>query len=290
MERQNSGSSRRSMLQGLIDAHAHVWTDDLDHYRLASEFTPSDMIPRAAPPDAILADARLSGVDRAVLVQMSYYGCDNSYMLDVIRCFGGVFRGIAVVDSHGNRPDEEMRRLARRGIRGFRIYAEGKSDASYLASGALDRMFECGQRERLALCLLLLPEGLDAVRKCCERFPETPVIIDHLGQVGVSGEIITHDAQQLCALSIYPEVKVKISAFYALGAKRPPHDDLVPLIRQVYYAFGPKRLMWGSDWPFQVAQETYEDSISLIRDHLNFLSCEDKDWILRKTAEATFFA
>src|SRR5215472_7163428 len=163
---QNDQLGRRCT--GFIDAHVHVWTDDLDHFPLASEFRPSDMNPRSASPDDILDHARLSAVDRAVLIQMSYYGSDNSYMLEVIRCFGGVFRGIAVVDSHGNHPDEEMRRLASRGIRGFRIYAEGESDASCLASGALDRVFECGQEERLALCLLILPENLDAVRKCCE--------------------------------------------------------------------------------------------------------------------------
>ena len=47
--------------------------------------------------------------------------------------------------------------------------------------------------------------------------------------------------------------------------------------------------MWASDCPFQVVDHTYEDSIGLIRDRLDFLSAEDKELILRKTAEDFFF-
>ncbi len=47
-------------------------------------------------------------------------------------------------------------------------------------------------------------------------------------------------------------MKVKLSAFYALGRKRAPYTDLAPLIQHLFEAFGPKRLMWASDSPFQV--------------------------------------
>ena len=247
------------------------------------------MTPSVAHPDDVLNKARLSGVDRAVLIQMSYYGCDNSYMLDVIRSFNGVFRGVAVVDWRGDHPDKEMVELAKHGVRGFRIYAEGESAAACLVSKGMDKMFRCGAQARLAMCLLILPNTLTAVAERCERFPETPVVIDHLAQIGVEGPIIEHDVKSLCALSKYPQVKLKLSGFYALGAKSPPHRELVPLIRRVHDVFGPQRLMWGSDCPFQLAQETYEDSISVVRDQLDFLSDDDKDWLLRKTAESTFF-
>lgn len=47
--------------------------------------------------------------------------------------------------------------------------------------------------------------------------------------------------------------------------------------------------MWGSDCPFQVGRETYEDAISLVRDRLDFISNEDKKRILADTAEELFF-
>jgi predicted TIM-barrel fold metal-dependent hydrolase len=57
----------------------------------------------------------------------------------------------------------------------------------------------------------------------------------------------------------------------------------------VYETFGPSRLMCGSDYPFHLRAESYEDGIALIRDHLTFLTDSDKDWILRRTAEELFY-
>jgi predicted TIM-barrel fold metal-dependent hydrolase len=76
-----------------------------------------------------------------------------------------------------------------------------------------------------------------------------------------------------------------------LGARTPPYADLAPMIRQLRDAYGAARLMWASDCPFQVQEgRTYRDSIALIRDRLDFLSAEDKRWMLRKTAEKVFFS
>jgi predicted TIM-barrel fold metal-dependent hydrolase len=87
----------------------------------------------------------------------------------------------------------------------------------------------------------------------------------------------------------YPKVYVKVSAFYALGQKRPPHDDLEPMVRRLHTAFGAERLMWASDCPFAVVDETYRDSLTLIRDGCTWLSKRDRLWLLKRTAEKVFF-
>ena len=62
------------------------------------------------------------------------------------------------------------------------------------------------------------------------------------------------------------------------------------MIRRVLDAFGPERLMWASDAPYQVvAPHTYEDSIALIRDRIDFLSDGDRDQLLKQTAERVYF-
>jgi len=115
-----------------IDAHVHVWTDDAEKYPLAPGFKKEDMKPPKFLPDDILGHAQPCGVDRVVLVQMSYYGADNAYMLDVMREYEGVFSGIGIVDPQGEKPDEEMRRLAEKGVRGFRIAPWGRPLETWL--------------------------------------------------------------------------------------------------------------------------------------------------------------
>ena len=92
-----------------------------------------------------------------------------------------------------------------------------------------------------------------------------------------------------CALAAHPHVFIKVGAFYALGKKTPPYLDLGPLIHRVVQAFGARRCMWESDCPFQVVAHRYEDSIALIRDRLDFLSKDDRDWLLFRTAEQVLF-
>ena len=275
--------------QNFIDAHVHLWTDNFREYPLAHNFTPGQMNPAVFLPDDILGLAKPSGVNRFILVQMSYYGFDNSYMVDVIHRAPHIFKGIAVIGWREKNPDRTMRELAKKGIRGFRIYPDGASSSRWLDGDGFDAMFRCAAQERLAMCPLIDPEALPSIDQQCQKFPDTPIIIDHLARIGMQGEIRDRDIRELCMLARHPHVQVKISAFYALGQKKPPHLDLAYLIRRIYEAFGPNRLMWGSDCPFQIADETYEDSISLIRDLLPFLSNEDQDWMLRHTAEDFFF-
>jgi len=274
---------------GAIDAHVHVWTNDFRKYPLGDGYRPEQMTPQTYLPEDILRVARPSGVRRIVLIQMSYYRFDNSYMLEVIRRQPDVFRGVAVVDWNASAPDETMKRLAKLGVRGFRIYPGAASPSNWLDSEGFRKMFRCGADERLLLCPLINPDALPALDRQCAKFPDTPVAIDHLARIGAAQPIREQDIKDLCALSRHKQVKVKVSAFYALGDKKPPHLDLGPLIRRVYDAYGPQRLMWASDCPFQTVQEAYEDSIALIRDRLDFFSREDKDWILRRTAEESFF-
>lgn len=275
--------------QNGIDTHVHLWTDNFREYPLARNFTPPQMNPAVFLPEDILELAKPSGVNRFILVQMSYYGFDNSYMVDVIHRAPHIFKGIAVIDWRDKNPDVTMRALAKEGIRGFRIYPDGASSSRWLDGNGFDAMFRCAAQERLAICPLIDPEALPSIDQQCQKFPDTPIIIDHLARIGMQGKIRDRDIRELCMLARHPHVQVKVSAFYALGQKKPPHLDLAHLIRRVYEAFGPNRLMWGSDCPFQIAAETYEDSISLIRDLLPFLSTEDQDWMLRHAAEDFFF-
>ena len=287
-ESENPAVQKKS--KNFIDTHVHVWTNDLQKYPFSAGFATEDMKPAAFLPADILRHAQPSGVNRVVLVQMSYYGFDNSYMLDTIRQQPRVFRGIAVIDWKANHPDEIMQELSREGVRGFRIYPGSDLPSTWLDQPGFDKMFRCGAEKHLAMCPLINPDALSSIGRQCEKYPRTPIVIDHLGSVGEGREIREADIRALCALARYPEVKVKVSAFYALGKGEPPHLDLAPLIKRVYEAFGPHRLMWGSDCPFQTVKESYEDSISLIRDRLDFITPEDKQCILRRTAEKFFFA
>jgi predicted TIM-barrel fold metal-dependent hydrolase len=270
-----------------IDAHVHIWTDNRQQYpRAPGE---PDYPPERFTPEDFLAHAKPNGVGRAVLVQMSFYGCDNSYMIDSIGAHPGVFSGIGIVNSDGPHPDRDMQSLANQGVCGFRIVS-GAAPQAWLDSPGMLAMWRCAAEHRLPLCALVNPDALPALDRMCGRFPETPVVIDHLARIGIDGEIRDRDVRLLCSLARHRHVFVKVSAFYALGRKTAPYLDLAPMIRRVFEAFGPRRLMWASDSPFQVQEgHTYGASLGLVREGLDFLTDDDRAWLLGKTAAALFF-
>jgi predicted TIM-barrel fold metal-dependent hydrolase len=150
-------------------------------------------------------------------------------------------------------------------------------------------MFAAGARNNQALSCLISPDALPELDRMCRRFPDTPVIIDHLCRIGADGTVRDKDVDALCALAARKRVMVKVGAFYALGKKEPPYTDLAPLIRRVVGAFGARRCLWESDCPFQVEKHKYTDSLDLVRRRLDFLTDEDRDWLLRRTAAEFFF-
>ncbi len=274
---------------GFIDAHVHVWTPDTTSYPLAAGFTVGNMAPPSFTPEKLFAHCKPQSVDRIVLIQMSFYQFDNRYMLDVMAAHPGVFAGVAIVDESLSDVTNAMKFLAKQGVRGFRVYTSRKNAESW-AEG-MRAMWRCAADEGLAICLLADPDALPAIHNMCTEFPKTRVVIDHFARLGMKGEASSEDVNRLCRLADFPHVYVKTSAFYALGAKKAPYLDMAPLIRQLRDVYGADRLMWASDCPYQVEDgHNYADSISLIRDRLDFLTEEDKASMLRGTAEKLFFS
>jgi predicted TIM-barrel fold metal-dependent hydrolase len=276
---------------GYIDAHVHVWTPDLEHYPLAAGYKREDMKPPSFTPEELFKHSKPAGVDRINLIQMSFYGFDNRYMLDMMALYKEVFVGTAVIDPLAGAPDRLMTELAPKRVRAFRIHPRLSKlpPARWLEPSGYVTMFAAGAKNNQAMSCLIDPDALPELDRMCRKFPDTPVIIDHLCRIGASGVIADKDVNALCDLAKYPRVLVKVGAFYALGIKQPPYTDLAPLIQKVVKAFSARRCMWESDCPFQVVNHKYQDSIDLVRTKLDFLSAEDKDWLLRRTAEEFFF-
>lgn len=278
-------------IEPYIDAHSHVWTPDLDRYPLADGFARADMQPPSFTAEELLATCRPLGVGRVNLIQMSYYGFDNSYMLDMIEAHPGRFVGTAIIDPAGPDPASAMAELRPRGVVAFRIQPQflGLPIDRWLDHPGYEAMFAQAAEGGQAISCLIDPDALPEVARMCGRHPDAPVIIDHLARIGVGGTIRESEVDALCGLAPHPNVYVKIGAFYALSPAGPPYFDLAPMIRRVLDAFGPGRCMWESDCPFQVVDHTYADSLSLIRDRLDFLSDTDRDQLLAATAEALLF-
>ena len=276
-----------------IDAHSHIWPAETDKFPLAGQQTKKDLNPPSFTDEELMAIARPEGVGRVVLIQHSVYHLfDNSYLVDAVRRHPKRFRIVGMVNDHQPDASGAMKKLLTQGVTGFRItpFIRREKPEAWLDTPGMSEMWKTGAETKQAMCCLINPADLPGVDTMCEKHPETPVVIDHFARIGADGLIRDEDIKLLTRLARHRHTSVKISAFYALGQKKPPHLELVPMIKRLYETFGPERLMWASDSPYQIQGEnTYRDSISLVRDKLDFITADAREWLLRKTAERVFF-
>jgi predicted TIM-barrel fold metal-dependent hydrolase len=275
-----------------IDSHSHVWSPDTGRFPLAPGVAPTDLDPARFTDSELMAVAWPEGVGRVVLIQHSvFHRFDNATLLDAVRRHPATFRAVGMVDDRRPEPGAAMRGLLPLGVTGLRVTPFIREDpANWLGTPGMGEVWATAAETRQAVCCLIDPHHLPGVDAMCRRHPDTPVVIDHFARIGTGGVIRDEDVAGLCRLARHRHVSVKVSAFYALGAKRPPYLDLVPMIRRVFDAFGPERLMWGSDSPYQLRDgHDYRASVELVRDRLDFLTPADREWLLCKTAERVFF-
>jgi predicted TIM-barrel fold metal-dependent hydrolase len=185
------------------------------------------------------------GIGRNVLVQISFYGTDNSCMLDALADLGESARGIAVVAP--DVPDSELLRLDRAGVRGIRLNFE--------TSQTRDPAFASAQLEAFAKRLsplgwhIQIYAALPVVAQLAEQIASlpVPVVIDHFGVPVAAKGVEQPGFGAVLDLVHSRKAFVKLSGCYRIS-QAPGYADVAPFARALIQA-GPDRLVWASDWP-----------------------------------------
>lgn len=224
------------------DAHCHV-------------FGPADRFPFSptrtyTPPDSGIEgfqrlQARL-GLERAVFVQASCHGTDNSAMIDAIQRGNGRYAGVAMVDR--SVTDEGLALLHQNRVRGIRF-----NFVAHLGGAPdMDEFWELvGRVAPLGWHIVLHLDAQDfgTYSPVLDDLP-VPYIIDHMARVPAADGM---DQEPLALLLARMETDsrcwVKISCAERLTEGRvAPYDDVIPIAKAVVAA-APDRVLWGTDWP-----------------------------------------
>ncbi|MES5484113.1 amidohydrolase family protein [Bradyrhizobium sp. INPA03-11B] len=236
---------RADVPQPAIDTHAHVFHRALKlapGRRYAPDYD--------APLALYLQQLDQNGTTNGVLVQPSFLGTDNSYLVECLKATGGRLRGIAVVDP--TVAAEELRELDRAGVAGIRLNLVGQKlpdlastewTALLAQVRTLDWQVEI-QRNATDLAMLA-PTLLDHGVK---------VVLDHFALPDPKLGIDDPGFQAVLKLGATRNVWVKVSAPYRNGPNGEAFaKQAYPLLRNAY---GVDRLLWGSDWPHTQFEST----------------------------------
>lgn len=266
----------------IIDSHLHVWSDDASRYPFAEGRSPQV----EASVELLNREMAEAGVDKGVIVQPINYLYDNRYVAECLKRFPGRFAAVALVNPKApDAPDQLERLVIEQGFGGMRLHLSREADPTVLADSTQDPLWE--RVQSLDVCFIVLGNAVElpALEPIIRRFPEVKVVIDHLGRPPADEHAPYPLLGHVLRLAQYPSVFVKVSNMNAISKTEYPHVDTFPIVRKLYDAFGPKRLMWGTDFPFVLRSCGYRRALELVQTHLDFLSEEDKEWILGRTAQ-----
>jgi predicted TIM-barrel fold metal-dependent hydrolase len=246
-----------------IDGHAHVFSRELD-LTSARRYSPDYDAPLAMYQRTLHSH----GLSHGVLVQPSFLGTDNRYLLDALEQAPNQLRGVAVVER--DIPRAELDDMDRRGVVGIRLNLMGKalpdfSDPEWKVLfghvAELDWHVELHRHvaDLPGLVRGLMPFGVK-------------IVIDHFGRPDARQGLDQPGFRELLELGLGGQVWMKVSGIYRLeGAPQANLDFARTALPLLVQSFGPQRLVWGSDWPH--TQHEQQISYATVVEQLQALGC-----------------
>lgn len=266
----------------ITDAQVHIWQADTPARPHIKQDASKPHQDNPLTYQRLLGEMDRAGVDRVILVPPSWDGYRNDYALEAARNFPQCFAVMGKLPLNDPASKDKLPVwLQQPGMKGFRIsFRHGGGHAS-IDDGSGDWFWADCERHDIPV-MIFSPFAVAAIGKIAERHPGLRVIVDHMGlNVQWKGKDLTPGVDLLLSFARLPNVAVKASCLPCYVAESYPYPTLHPQIRRVVDAFGAQRVMWGTD--LSQSPCSYRQNVALITKELDFLSTEDKEWIMGRS-------
>lgn len=264
----------------IVDAHTHVY----------AAWPPDDSSAAArerGSPARLLQTLASHGVARALLIGAIFGGGDsNAITLQAAHAHPDRFIALPQLDSMGTptyHTDGAADRLTALheqsgGIRGFTHYCR---DYDWFATSAGRALFRRATELKHVVSIAVFAPGLAPLAAVARESPALTFLVHHLGRLQEKHETAPN-LVALRAAAAAPNLWFKLSGFHHLSAQPGayPHAPLQPIVRALYDAVGPRRLVWGSDAPVVERHLTYRQSLDLFRTQTPYIPADEHALIL----------
>jgi L-fuconolactonase len=171
---------------------------------------------------------------------------------------------------------------------GLRHLVQDESDPRWLCRADVRAGLRAIGEAGLAFDLLVRPPQLDAAVETVRALREQRFVIDHAGKPPVGSEGGDQWVKKMRELAALENTAVKLSGLATLGGRPPTADELRPYADVVLDAFGPARVMFGSDWPVCLQVASYDDVFSMAHVLTANLEPADRDAVFGGSAAAWY--
>jgi len=232
-----------------IDAHHHFWQLARGDYGwLTPALAP---IYRDFGPDDLAPLLQGRGIDKTILVQAAPTFAETLYLLEIAECTPFVAGVVGWVDFDAPDAAQAVANVAAEHplLVGLRPMLHDIADDDWLLRPHLAAVFDAMAEQGLAFDALARPQHLPRVQKICERHPSLTIVVDHIAKPLIRDQRLDPWRADLAAVARCANTVCKLSGIATEAAPDWTVADINPYVDHVLAAFGPQRLLWGSDWP-----------------------------------------
>jgi L-fuconolactonase len=264
--------------QHFLDYTAHagdyVWLSD-EYGALRRDFLPGDLAPLL----------RETGFDGTVAVQARECVAETDFLLDLADRTPWLLGVVGWIDLCA--PDAAPlfeRYAAHPKLKGLRLLIHDRPDVDFAVSQAHVRGVGLLARHGLTYDLLLRPPHLRPATRLVDLYPNQPFVVDHIAKPAIASGELSPWREDMRELARRPNVQCKISGLVTTAdwATWTP-AEFAPYLDVVLEAFGPSRVMIGSDWPVCTCAATYQRTIQVMLDWSEQLSPAERAELLGGT-------
>ena len=268
----------------VIDAHHHFWKYTRAEYDWIDDAM--SVIRRDFLPADLEASIKEAGVDGVVSVQARQTVEETMWLLDLASkhdFIRGVVGWVPLV-SPTVALELECFDLLGKKLKGVRHVLQGERD-EYMGREDFNAGIKELRRHYLVYDILIIERQLPAAIDLVDRHPDQTFVLDHVAKPRIRENVLDPWRQHIRDLARRPNVYCKISGMVTEADYRTwTPEELRPYVDVVLEAFGPRRLMFGSDWPVSLVACGYRRWVELVRDFLATLSPDEQRNILGETA------
>jgi len=259
-----------------VAAREHAWLDTSATAPIRKTFTVADL-------EAV---ARAVGIERTVLVQVLASVDETREFLAVAQSSPLIAGVVGWVDLTGPGVADQLAELP--GLVGIRHLVQGEPDPGWLNRPEVRRGLRAVAAAGLCFDLLTLPHQLPAAIDTVRALPELTFVLDHLSKPPIASGQLEPWASPLRELAAEPNVVAKLSGLVTEAGPAWEPAALRPYVDVALEAFGPRRLMFGSDWPVCLLAADYAEWADAAAGLVAELSPAEREEIFGGTASRVY--
>lgn len=277
----------------IVDAHHHLWDPDRRDYPWMTG--PFARLRQRRGVEALRAVAEPAGATATVAVQAATVEDETLELLAAAEAGDGLVAGV-VGWADLAAPDVADRLAALRAapggrrLVGIRHPVHDEADpVGWLGRPDVRRGLRAAADAGLVFDVLIRPPHLPAARRLAEALPELTMVLDHAAKPPIATGAWEPWSSDLAAFAAHARVSVKLSGLVTEAPWERWRDAGIDrYARRVVEAFGPARVMWGSDWPVCTLAASYAEVLELARDAIAELSEPEGRAVLGGTATRVY--